>query len=80
MYDPTWPASGLLTITPSDTTVFTQEVRQLYVGTAGDVSVTTSNGDVAVFTNVSNGQILGPFFIRKVNAATTASDIIGFYS
>jgi hypothetical protein len=80
MNDPTWPASGLFNVTPSDSTVFAREVRMLYVGTTGDVSVTTSSNDTVTFQNVPAGGHIGPFFIRKVNATnTTASDIIGYF-
>lgn len=80
MIDPTWPSPDFIAITPSNSTEFSQDVRMLYVGTGGTVSVTSVQGTTVTFTNVPNGATLGPFFIRKVNATgTTASAIIGFY-
>ena len=75
--EPLWPALTLFAVTPSDATVFTSEVRRLYVGGAGDVSVTTTDGVTVVFKAVPVGTTIGPFFINKVNATgTTATNIV----
>lgn len=79
MQDPTWPATALITVTPSDVTVYSPEVRQIYVGNSGDVSVTGTDNVTVVFKNVIGGSILGPFFIRKINATlTTATNMVAF--
>ncbi len=77
--EPTWPGVTLFAVTKSDSTVFTPAVRQLYVGTGGDVSMTTEDNVTVVHKNVPAGAYLGPFFIKKVNATgTTASDIVAY--
>lgn len=72
-----YPGVELVSVVKSDSDV-THTYRQLYVGSTGDVSVETTSETTVVFKNVASGTLLGPFFIRKVKAATTASDIIGF--
>jgi hypothetical protein len=77
--EPTWPGITLFAVVPSNTTVFDSAVRQIYVGTAGDVAVVTEDGVSVVFKNVPAGATIGPFFIKKVNATlTTASNLIAF--
>ncbi len=76
---PTWPGETLFAVTPSDSTVFAEPVRQLYIGTAGNVAVQTQDGVVVTFSNVNAGSYLGPFWITKVRATnTTASNIVAF--
>lgn len=72
------PANGLVAISPSDSADAAYKVRQIYVGTAGDVRV--MQGGVAVtFKNVPAGATLGPFLVDKVMATgTTAADLVGF--
>lgn len=80
MQEPTWPSAECFTVTKSDTTDFTAQVRQIYVGTGGDVSVVNTNDSVVLFKNVMSGTNIGPFFIKRVNSTgTTASDIVAFY-
>jgi hypothetical protein len=75
--EPTWPGTTLFAVTPSNSTTFPQAVRQLYVGTAGDVSVTTSDGVTVIHRNAVG--YIGPFFITRVNlTGTTASDIVAY--
>lgn len=72
------PANGLVAISPNDSADAAYKVRQIYVGTAGDVRV--MQGGVAVtFKNVPAGATLGPFLVDKVMATgTTAADLVGF--
>ena len=72
------PANGLVALSPSDSADAAYKVRQIYVGTAGDVRV--MQGGVAVtFRNVPAGATLGPFLVDKVLATgTTAADLVGF--
>lgn len=72
------PANGLLAISPSDSVDAAYKVRQIYVGTGGDVKV--MQGSVVVtFKNVPGGATLGPFLVDKVFATgTTAADLVGF--
>lgn len=79
MQDQTWPASTLFAVTKSDSTTFLPHVRQVYVGTAGDVSVVTSDNVTVVFKAVAAGCTIGPFFIKKINSTgTTAADMVAF--
>jgi len=60
--------------TPSDDTIFSSS--QLFVGTAGDIAVKFSSGEVVTFKNIANGSFL-PINVVKVMATnTTATDII----
>lgn len=64
------------TITPSDTTEV--GLVGIYVGGAGNVTVTTEKGNDVPYTNVPAGTtiVLG---IRKVKATgTTATGIVGY--
>lgn len=68
------PATDAFAITKSDSTTFF--ARALYVGTSGDVILTTRKGVDVTFKSVPAGAIL-PVRCTKVKAATTASDIVG---
>lgn len=73
------PANGLVALSPSDSAdAAAYKVRQIYVGTGGDVKV--MQGSVVVtFRNVPAGSVLGPFLVDKVFATgTTAADLVGF--
>lgn len=74
------PANGLVAIVPSDAADVNAQykVRQIYVGTGGDVKV--MQGSVVVtFKNVPSGSVLGPFLVDKVLATgTDASNLVGF--
>ena len=75
----TSPSYRVFPCVPSDTVNFTAEVRQLYIGTAGDVSVVNQDNSVCTFKNVLAGSTIGPFFIRRLMLTnTTASNIIAF--
>ena len=73
------PANGLVAISPNDSAdAASHKVRQIYVGTGGDVKV--MQGSVVVtFKNVPSGSVLGPFLVDKVLATgTDASNLVGF--
>lgn len=54
------------------------QIKRLWVGTAGDVSVTFRKGTIVTYKNVPAGTYLGPFWIIQVNTAgTTASNFVG---
>lgn len=73
----TFPASGAAAVTPSDSTEL--NCRALYVGTSGNVVVHMPNRDTAItFSGVLGGTIL-PVSVRRVMAATTASNIVALY-
>jgi hypothetical protein len=50
----------------------------LYVGGAGDVSVTTVGGNDVTFKGINAGQFI-PVNVVKVTASTTATDIIALW-
>jgi len=79
MQEPIWPGRTLFSVVKSDTMTFNPEVRQIYVGSTGDVSVTTTDDVTVVFKGVAAGGVIGPFFIKRINATgTSASDLIAF--
>ena len=70
--------SDAQSVTPSDSTTFLY--AGLYVGTGGDVKVTTAGGTNVTFTSVLGSTII-PLGITKVwSTGTTASDIVGFFN
>lgn len=69
-------------ITPSDSTVFAQPTRAIYVGESGNlhvemVSYDGSNTELT-FVGAAAGSIL-PIRVQKVFADSTANSIIGLY-
>lgn len=73
------PANALVAISPNDSAdVAAYKVRQIYVGTAGDVRV-MQGGVIVTFKSVPAGSVLGPFLVDKVMATgTNATDLVGF--
>jgi len=67
------PALDAFAVTPSASDLPTT-AQGLYVGTTGDVTVTTKNGTSVTFKNVPAGSIL-PVRCVKV---TAGSDIVAF--
>lgn len=79
MQNPTWPSGQLTGVTPSDVTIYSPAIRQLYIGSAGNVSVQDEAGNTVTFMNVPAGFYLTPFFVKKVLATgTTAGALVGF--
>lgn len=64
----TVPGLRLIPITPSATEELPFVVRDIRVGSAGDVVVVDSLGTEVTFTNCSAGEHLGPFFVRQVKS------------
>lgn len=64
-------------ITPSDSTNFTNVARAIYVGTGGNVVLVTQMGTVLTFANVPAGTTLGVRAKRVNSTSTTASNLIG---
>ena len=63
-------------VTPADSDL-TQSFRALYVGTGGNIQVTTTGGTTATFLNVATGSML-PVSVKRVwSTSTTATNIIG---
>ena len=73
------PSPKVFHVTPSNSVNFPAEVRQLYIGSGGNVTVVNQDGSTATFVGVLAGSFLGPFFILRVNATgTTATNILAF--
>ena len=66
-------------VTPDDGADLEPHARGLYVGAAGDVSVTTIGGDSVTFQGVPAGAVL-PVLVARVSATgTTASGIVALW-
>lgn len=71
------PAADAFAITPSDTVLFTNDTRGIYVGGAGNLTVLMQSGAVVLFTAVPAGTVL-PIRAERVNATgTTATALVG---
>lgn len=75
-------------VTPSDSanipSVSTQDGSgnngcAMYVGTGGDVKVTTAGGDVVTFFNLQDGSFVPVQVIRVWSTGTTASNIVALW-
>lgn len=51
----------------------------LYIGTGGDVKVTTISGDDVTFKNLANGSVLAVQVKKVFSTGTDADDIIALY-
>ena len=72
------PGFDAASVTPSDSTDLPVTSRALYVGTTGDLRVTTAAGSVVTFVNVPEGLL--PMRVARVHAAgTTAADILAVW-
>lgn len=72
---PSYPSvpEDAASVTPSDSTVFDSSI--LYVGSTGNVKVTTAQGSDVTFTAVPAGTIL-PVRVKKVFATGTTPAIV----
>lgn len=72
------PARHAFAITTSDTADFANHPRAIYVGTTGDIKVTTILGDTVTFSSVAVGVL--PVQVKRVwSTGTTASNLVGLY-
>ena len=72
------PAAHAASVTPNDSTDLTASSRALYIGTSGDVKVTTVGGETVTFASVPVGVL--PVRVQRVWATgTDASDIIAIW-
>jgi hypothetical protein len=72
------PFQSVAAVTAADADLTRWPTRALFIGTAGNVTVTMADGTTAVHKNLANGSIL-PGEFKQVNAATTAADIVAWY-
>lgn len=74
-----WPASNAFAITPHDTNELTYVTRGIWIGGAGNVKVTTVNGDTVTFTGALAGTIIPVRAKIVFSTGTTATSMIGIY-
>lgn len=73
----TFPASGWTPVTPSNSVNLSFVPQALYIGVAGDISLTDADGNTVVFTVAAGILDLSPV---RVNATgTTATNIVALY-
>ena len=73
------PSYRVFPCVPSDSVNFTAEVRQLYIGSGGNLTVVNQDNSTATFVGLLAGSFVGPFFIKRVNATgTTCTNILAF--
>ena len=80
-YSPTFPMypAGAVSATLSDTTNMPHPCVLFVGGTAGNIKVTTANGDEIVFGNVQTGTVLPVQVIRVWSTGTAATGIVAIY-
>lgn len=72
-------AEDAFAITASDSSDLQSVVRQIYVGTGGDVKVVTKSGSTVTHVGVPAGSYISGLRILKVlSTGTTASNMIGY--
>ncbi len=83
MANPLYPASAIsparsaFAVTPNDGADLPAATKSLFVGTGGNLAVTTRNGDTVTFKNMANGQQIDIDAKRVMQTGTTAADIVG---
>lgn len=71
------PAVDGFTVTPHDANPLTRTPRALFIGTGGNLVVTTMKGTDITLKNIASGSIVS-VRVNKVKATgTTATDIVG---
>ncbi len=68
------PFASAAAVTKSDS-ILLKDVRGLWIGTAGDLTVTLPDDSTATLKNVANGSLI-LIKAKFVNAASTAADIV----
>ena len=79
-YSPTFPMypGGATAVTPSDT-VNLATPSVIYVGSGGNVKVTTAQGDDVTFTGMLSGSIIPVQVIRVWATGTSATSLVRVY-
>lgn len=73
------PARHAAAVTPSDTADLSTSSKRLWVGSAGNVKVTTVGGDTVTYTAVPAGAYLNVRAARVFATLTTATNIVAEY-
>ena len=66
-------------VTPNDGADLAIPGAVLYIGTGGDVKVTTISGDDVTFKNLANGSVLAVQVKKVFSTGTDADDIVALY-
>lgn len=69
------PATGLIAVTPHDSTNISTVARALWVGGVGNVAVEMEDGTTATLTAVPAGTLL-PIRAKRVNSTNTTATLI----
>ncbi len=75
----TGPISNGAAVTPNDSTDLTTSSRALWIGTGGDINLTTVDGTTLLLKNVPSGTMLPVRAARVRSTSTTASDIVALW-
>lgn len=73
---PMFPEDGAVVVPSNSTDLPNYSV--VYVGTGGNVKVTTAQGSVVTFSNAVAGSVL-PVRVRRVWADSTASNMVAIF-
>ena len=79
-YSPTFPMypGDAAAVTPNDSVNFST-ASVVWIGTAGNVKVTTSQGTDVVFTSVPGGTVLPVQVLRVWATGTSATNIVRIF-
>lgn len=66
-------------ITPSNTANMAREARAIFIGSGGNLKITTQYGSTVTFKNLVRGQILPVQVVKVWATGTTAGDLIALY-
>lgn len=73
------PAARAFSVTTDDATDIATVTRYVYVGVAGDLKVTTTDGDTVTLVGLAAG-VMHPLRVRRIwQNGTTAQSIVGLY-
>ena len=70
------PANYAAVVTPNDNTDLTNVARAIYVGTSGNVNLTTAGGNTVLISNIVAGTVLPIRTKRVLSTNTTANAVI----
>lgn len=71
------PAIGGFAVVVSDSDDLPEAARALYVGGAGDITMTALDGSVLTFASLAAGTLLPVSCIRVWSTGTSATSIVG---
>lgn len=72
----TGPIKGGYAVTPDDDNDLTRVARGVYVGTSGDLKVTTLDGSIMTYPGLASGIVHPITAVRIHSTGTTATDIL----